>query len=652
MGRTDGHCREIGRRLVGNLRSRADPRALLWVLPLLVALVHFTRPTYYVSPDTSHYLVHAMHIYMGEGYVNVLGEPVISRGPMFPALLGVGFAVNGVSVPSAYAVIVAFAILSVIAIHAVGQYLFDRWVGFLAALFVASSPVVRRIALNAIDVVFAVFLLGAVLAVGRAADRPTRRTGGVAGAVLGLSYLVKESAIVLIPLIGVAALLHDHRSRDVWQCVGGYITGLVATVGSWLIYNSLRATGGGWAAGGSRSQTVVSVLLGDQPFPIGVLLTVLRAGVDWGVQTATTYTLGPLLCLSWLYACWYVWHRRDKSVVLVAAAVLYSPLIVFTLAAGWRRGQFLVVDLLSFVAAAVLLVNAARVAVQRLPVDAETECMEVRVSLAVILVVASAGTAGILVSVGGDESATTVVSTSTVVSQTTGDAGTIQYTGRHGYGTAGTPAAAHWIRAHTDSDTQVMTTEPGMANELYFESRGRARRVVIPRVIASYSETGGNRTVMNVRGLSPANTSSEHVLWLTANQQSTGGTNEKLLVYTQEDVLAAIEANDVPYVVTGSNWEFYGTYFREHPAFETEATFSDGAVTVFRVTDRPLEPIEFRPRVTRLTTRYLEAIDSDDPRDTWIREHVFADLLGWDESEIAAIRRGDDDSRFVWIWYN
>jgi len=632
----------VGRDVV----SRVHWYHLLWTIPVLIALVHYTRPSVVVDPDMSQYQTWAINLYSGDGYTYSTGVPVVKRAPVFAGTLALGYHLFGASVGTTYLVLILYGLAVVALVYLIGHYILNKWVGLLGALFVASSPAIRKTLLSGIDGASAAVLLAILLAVAYAVEQPSTSAGLLTGLAFGTGYLLKETAILFVPLVLLTVRRHYGDWRRLGKFVGATVVGFLLLYTPWLLYSLTLPEGVYWAAsGGSKSRLVLSVLMGDEPFPVGPIITFVSGAIEYFLETRAYYTLGPVFGFGWLYLSVYTLKIRDKSMTLVAAPLLFSPIVVFTLEANWRQGQMLVVDVLSMLAVAALVVSGLRYAFQRVDVDSSDHRRAVTVVAGLLVICSCLVIAGALVETADDTRK--VVASSTVTQSLAGGDDVFTYSGK--FGTPGVKPAARWIDRTESGRTNVMITQPGLRDEIHFESRGTVDPVGVPRVRTEYLSTGENRAFIagTTANVSADDVESETPMWVRENRIGTGA-GHKFLIYTQEDLLATIERKNVDYVVTGQSPTLFRSYFESHPGFTLENTYGDGTVAVFSVDNGSFEPIAFDPRINRATSDYLQSLDRNSEEYEWVNDVVFARSLGFTEQQFTAVKRGENNASFVW----
>ncbi len=154
----------------------------------------------------------------------------------------------GYSEAAYYLLPIVLSTVLVIATYLLGRVTFGRMVGLVAAAMILTLPWVLPSATRLLpDVGLAALLTGAVTAVIAAAnrsalhgwDRSANLLLVAAGVLLGWSYLVREMALLFMPIALFVALFYKVRPRSLvhlaWPVV---LTGLMESLYGWLVWGS------------------------------------------------------------------------------------------------------------------------------------------------------------------------------------------------------------------------------------------------------------------------------------------------------------------------------------------------------------------------------------------------------------------------------
>ncbi len=319
-------------------RLAADPLTYLAIAALLL----FWPVTSRASSDVAYYLSLAKNLYHGNGYVNTDLSAAIYRGPVFPWLISVSYAIFGMSFRSALVVERLFWLLSILIAYLLGARIFNRRVGLLAALFVLFAGVIN-------EVYSSIWtdgpLASLVLVVQFTCWHVFQKQRGtkwyvLIGILLGLAYLLKQTALFIVPLpLLTWALFSDYRtSQNFLRLLVCYLTFSVFFIG-WMVYV--------YWSGGSQGQVLMDLSLGISFLSyIGRSITNFIGGgfAAHGSTPGSQSVLSPLQIIRAYYGTHIAPYFRP--------AILFPVTLAYTAyQALWRRSRpdiFLGLGLLLF----------------------------------------------------------------------------------------------------------------------------------------------------------------------------------------------------------------------------------------------------------------------------------------------------------------
>jgi len=231
-----------------NRRFRLNRRQWLAALFFFALILRLGAVAFLHSPDitTSESGRIAANLVGGKGYTfDFYGyrqlHPLRSfMPPLYTAVLAA--AMKGVPANPALALNIFQALLSslsVVLIYAIGELVFDPFVGILAALATATYPVmlvvVTQPTITATNIFMLCLLLWALL---RMADDPTRTRIAVAGIVWGANALNRPVILGFLPALALWCFFVRHRLRQPWYGVaGGVFAVALLTVAPWTARN-------------------------------------------------------------------------------------------------------------------------------------------------------------------------------------------------------------------------------------------------------------------------------------------------------------------------------------------------------------------------------------------------------------------------------
>ena len=291
-----------------------------------------------VAPDDARYLYVGLSILHGHGAVDPTGAIYLARSPVYGLLLASGSAVLGGD-PLAGARIVAL----VVGLAGLAGAIRLGWLlagpggaAGTAVGLVATALVWRLIPTTRIDLVQTAAVIATLLAVWR----PTSRRWALGGVLLGVSILIKETALPL--LILPVSLLGFVPRAQVIRLGAIFIGATVATAAWWWIVV--------WVSSG-------------QLFPLNAL-SALEAR-DVAVPLRIARSAAPLLAaiaIGWGVVAWRARHAPGPRLLLVAGAGLV-PAALYAASLSLNARNFAGLAVLSAIAigaAGAWLVGAIR----------------------------------------------------------------------------------------------------------------------------------------------------------------------------------------------------------------------------------------------------------------------------------------------------
>ncbi len=238
-------------------RSPAFWPVCIFLTALVVRIVYFIQYSGsplmgYFPADQFYYLTWARRIAAG----NWLASAVFEQGPLYPYLLGTGFAFLGEHVPAALLVQMLVGAAACLLVYDAGRRAFSRPVGIVAGLATAVyGPLVYYEGMIMKEFLSPVLTLVAFDAGLRYGE--SRRPGWLclAGAAVGLACLIRENHILLLLPLAACVVWPNSpapkASRVVLQHLGYLVIAaaiciLPATLHNWVVGRELvAATAGG-----------------------------------------------------------------------------------------------------------------------------------------------------------------------------------------------------------------------------------------------------------------------------------------------------------------------------------------------------------------------------------------------------------------------
>ncbi|SER27572.1 glycosyltransferase family 39 protein [Natrinema salaciae] len=194
--------------------------------------------------DSIDYAQIARNIYRGDGFTtkeiyplslafddSLVHHPSFKRAPLFPLAVAASFVLFGVNHYAVYAISGFFYVLLVPVVYHFGKALFEKPVGLLAGIIVATSPLSIEYALSGLSEPLFTFLFTIALYLAY-----RRSNGALVGVALGLAYLTRYNVLLLLPGFLVFVSLHyDDWKRAMTKLAAGFSI----VISPWLVRNYL-----------------------------------------------------------------------------------------------------------------------------------------------------------------------------------------------------------------------------------------------------------------------------------------------------------------------------------------------------------------------------------------------------------------------------
>jgi hypothetical protein len=301
------------------------------------------------------YMNAALNIFQGKGYTTIDGSLVLTRGPIFPLMIATSYYLLGISPWSAFWIVRVFSILNPTLIYFLGKNLFGKRIGLAAALLTLSSYSVNYWSYRHLDAVWPFFAILSVIILYTAFENKRYLFFLVSGLLIALSYLVKQSAILLWPLPFVLLLtIRSYRDKKCVLGLGLYVLAIAAVLSSWMHYVHFHGGNIRLALLGPGAETAVDGAVHAES--IRNYLSGLLAYYSGGSQSlSANFLLAPFFVCAWLYTIYRGIRGEKESILLSITLLLLSPYIAHVGNSNLRVGQLIIFLLISYLALAVLL---------------------------------------------------------------------------------------------------------------------------------------------------------------------------------------------------------------------------------------------------------------------------------------------------------
>ena len=352
-----------------------------------------------VTSDESLYLSEAVSIAHGH-LTYSSGAPIVHRPPLFPATLAPVMQLTDNSLEVARVVPALYALAALVALFMLGRLLFGSMVAAVSVVLAASAAYPARMSSEFfVDTPSTAFLLAAAAALvyGTRARWSAEAWCAVGGLLLGMAFLLKETAAFWLPLPLVIAVF-DASKRELLRpsCVARWLGAFALLAAPWLgwvlwqtggVYKlSFHATAelaaGAVAVVGFGAIFVAAVrrvrpnvtaaaagsflLLAWSAFSLRILelrpepasVDYLRTVPHWLLHVfGTSVEPSPLIGLAWLFVLYRALRGDSSARTLSLIAALCLPLLVFIANRGWEPREVMPVVYLSYLALAWALID-------------------------------------------------------------------------------------------------------------------------------------------------------------------------------------------------------------------------------------------------------------------------------------------------------
>jgi 4-amino-4-deoxy-L-arabinose transferase-like glycosyltransferase len=340
-------------------------RIPLWVYILLLGIVTFYTYEIQIASDMIWYMNAALNISQGKGYTAMDGSLALSRGPIFPFLIATSYKLLGASPWSAFWVVRIFCILNPLVIYLLGKKLYNKWVGFVAGLFILTSYSVNFWSYRHIDAVWPFFaIFGSYLTLCGFENKKLRYFF-LSGLSFGIAILTKEVSLLFLP-IPLLLFLCTKEYRNKGQSYGVIVNTLSAVVIllPWLYF--LQGHGGlkllmgqaGMRAWEDIAVTSSSASVSDFSSLIDCIFGYMSGSIKYFYggrhSLFTNITIAPVFLIAWIFISLRSLVDKNSKILLLYCLPIFPVLIVVG-KNDWRLGQGIYFLLISYLALAVLI---------------------------------------------------------------------------------------------------------------------------------------------------------------------------------------------------------------------------------------------------------------------------------------------------------
>lgn len=340
-----------------NISNRLLFDIIISVFILIFALCFFLKSGVSTSGDSSLYLAQGLKIFLDNTY------DFYQRGPIFPLLIAIGFKLFGVTVESAFFIVRLFLILGWILTYWLTLNLYSRKVAVASVALIMTSFGMNLIGEYLLpDTIVPFFILAFFLVLTLAFRRMNIYLFALAGLILGVSILVKEVALIFLPIPIIIVICFPTYWR--WSTIFRVVIFFLSTICPLLIWmqfiehNSASASNIVSMGGGMYLDEILPNIQ-SQNFTwmgyIGGLWEKLRFIYQEHILTSSRY-LGPFLILAWvIIGIRGIIYRGLSDWILIAALICSFPLIIAVGGMQTRIGQIGFLIIFSYIVLAEMI---------------------------------------------------------------------------------------------------------------------------------------------------------------------------------------------------------------------------------------------------------------------------------------------------------
>ena len=542
----------------------------------------FQVHTVKILPDSAWYMSNALTIHNGHGYVDAdLTTPIVNRGPAFSWLISLSYSLFGVSVHSALRVVRLFFILNGVILFLLGTTLFNEKTGFCSAVLYAFTPKVHTYsAYILLDNIWPFFFLLSGYLLFYGIDNNKKTVCFAAGISIAVSYLIKETALLMLPAPFFFLLFYYRKSyKDRLPAAVLFYTAFLIPVAVWAAY--LFSVNGEVVVTGVRPEALLneSGIRNESGFVelVARLFSVLHyTAIRYFYNFSNSYVYFLLPAAGYAgFRSIVLKDKRDGFIFLLFLSLI--PLILLT---GWFRlrfGQLLPVYFLATIlisrsvlsAGDVLLSNVLkRSAIKR--TQAVEKAAALILSISLCMGVFRLNRIPLLAIVNNTHRSVGFRWDSGGIPRVTGPDEKIL------------ESAGEWMRGSLPENSRILCDIKGLY-PLYFYADGYFRMYAVPLV-----DSGGHRSGCETgvrfadRRQEGGGSNDTLFLWKKAGSADLS-IKSRLYALRESSLLDFIERERISHVVFTSGRRFLESYFLNNPCFDKVMDFETGKVTIYKV---------------------------------------------------------------------
>ena len=620
-------------------------RIPLWSYLFLIGFITFFTYDIIITSDMGWYMNSALNILLGNGYTNMDGSLILNRGPIFPLMIVASYCLLGTAPWSAFWVVRIFCVLNPIMIYFIGKKIYGKWVGFSAAILILTSYSINTSSYRHIDAIWPFFIFLSIYLIYTGMKEDKNLYLAYAGVSIGLSFLIKEVAILffVLPFLVIFVIGQFCSKRNFKKILIFYVT-LFLSIAPWLIYQLIY--GGVHSILGNAGPTVIESILNPSREVVKngseSLFSIVGIYVDGlisyykgqGNSLSSNFILSPIFILGWGLILLKSFTRDNSSKLLLCSLVCFLPIFYFMGISNFRIGQGLYFYYLSYLVFAYFTFFLSKVIFKLISrAGMPTNKLNQNIIFAFIIVL----TMGIqfffshLNDFGGKRFFVRSYSYKSFVA----DKSIKKIVGLYGNLDK---TSGEWIKKNIPNGSHLMVSKPSEGKGIYFYSGGQYPMFIMPVIqsnkLAYVEETRTGDSVIFVSS------------WIPKIDP-----RNKIFSLTQKQLFNSLKKYKIEYIIVNKKRNYLSLYFNEHPGFSRVAEVGDGKIKIYKV-DFIEENINFKPMISQNIVVYFRKLKKKDPlKIDYYVDNYFKPLLGWNREIVEQMISVEDKQKFKKFTY-
>ena len=602
------------------------------------------------------YINSGLNLYLGKGYTDMDGSPILNRGPIFPLMIAGSYWLLGVSPWSAFWVVRIFCILNPIMIYFLGKKFYGKWAGFSAALLVLTSYSMNYWSYRHLDAAWPLFIILSILILSKAFEEENWAYFACSGFFITFALLIKESAILIVPLAALLYLLiREYRTkRNLYGCLI-HFTAILLVLLPWVIYVLAKAGNISLAFLGIAGQIARSELVAcnsDSTLSlldgIGSFFYGLELYYSGGTHSlCNNFAVAPLIILAWVTTFIDGVVRKNKyDITLVSSLVLVSPLLSFVGKNDMRLGQGILFFLLSYLTLARTIFSLKRLNISWLRNEKIHTLFKGYLKPTIMGLIVCLIIVQTFISIPSKRSRANIsfYQQSALIAKMKAQAEGHQIV--KGELSDDWEKVGDFLKENVPDNSAIMTNWDTYRERLSFYTNNNCVFTNMPILTVNYKYLNGlgiglDEYCYTLGALRQGKIPKYNDLLMISSQAS--GFNrrfKRFWILFEDQLLEEIEKTNTNYVVIGPIFNFLSLYFDKNASFSKVMEFHGGSIKIYKVNQK-IDSTKHGVYITTRTSKQMKAIRGKEPHVfEMLKKELFCYFLGIDDELIGKIIEG------------